>query len=130
MYELILNIHNTVGSLTLLLTIVTALMLLITARVSTTFPAIALRATLISASLQALLGITLLVMLLTRSTGYAVSLWLHYALGLTAVALVSVVVARARRSSDSAARRYGGMMLGVVVVVLLAFLAGQFRLTV
>ncbi len=130
MYETLRTIHNAVGGLTLLLTLVAAATLLLMARTSTPGPALILRGTLVSASLQGLLGITLLILAAVFfGTGYFAGwLWLHILLGLAAVGLVSVVTARARRAPDSEARRYGSMLLGVLVVVLLAFLVGQFRI--
>lgn len=129
-YETIRTIHNAVGGLTLLLTLAAAVTLLLGARTSAPGPALVLRSTLVSASLQGLLGITLLILAAVFfGVGYFAGwLWLHILLGLAAVGLVSVTTARTRRAPDSAARRYGSMLLGVFVVVLLAFLLGQFRL--
>jgi heme A synthase len=129
-YELLTTIHNATGGLTLIATLIAALTLLITARTSSTGSALALRADLILASLQGLLGIVLVVLgFATRGSGYIAQYWFHYLLGLTAVGVVSVMVARARRAPNNDARRYGGILLGVFVLVLVAFLAGQFRNT-
>ncbi len=128
MYETVRTIHNSVGGLTLLLTVIAAVTLLVAARTSTTGPALALRGTLVAASLQAALGILLLIWAgVAFGLSYLAGLWLHFLLGLTAVGLVSVATARARRALDRDARRYGGMLLAVAVVVVLAYLAGQYR---
>jgi hypothetical protein len=128
-YETIRTIHNAVGGLTLLLTLAAAVTLLLGARSSAPGPALVLRSAFISASLQGVLGIILLILAgVFFPIGYLAGLWLHILLGLAAVGLVSVAIARARRAPDSAARRYGSMLIGVFVVVLLAFLVGQFRI--
>ncbi len=121
MYETLLTLHNATAGLTLLGTLIAAGVLFFTAQTSGTWSALILRATIILASLQALLGIVLLFV------GQNWAYWFHYALGLAAVGAVSVAVARARRAPNNQARRYGGILLGVFVLVLLAFLAGQFR---
>ncbi len=128
MYETVSTIHNSIGGLTLLLTVIAAVTLLVAARTSTTGSALALRGTLVAASLQGALGIVLLVWAaIELGVGYLGDLWLHFLLGLTAVGLVSVATARARRAPDRDARRYGGMLLAVAIVVVLAYLAGQYR---
>ena len=121
MYETLLTLHNAAAGLTLLATLATAAVLFVTAQTTGTWSALLLRATLIFASLQAVLGILMLVI------GQNFAYWFHYVMGLIAVGVVSAAVARARRAPDREARRYGGILLGVFVLVLVAFLAGQFR---
>ena len=121
MYETLLTLHNATAGLTLLGTLIATGVLFVTAQTTSTWSALLLRATLILASAQALLGIIMLVV------GQNWAYWFHYALGLAAVGAVSVAVARARRAPNNQARRYGGILLGVFVLVLVAFLAGQFR---
>jgi len=121
MYTTLLTIHNATAGLTLLGTLIAGGVLFFTAQTTGTWSALLLRATLILASLQGLLGIIMLVV------GQNFAYWFHYALGLAAVGAVSVAVARARRAPNNQARRYGGILLGVFVLVLVAFLAGQFR---
>lgn len=128
LYSLLLTLHNALGGLTLLLTIAAALVLLFTQRATSSGSALILRADLISASLQFVIGVILLVVsALSIGTGNTARYWFHYLLGIAAVGVVSAVVARARRGGDSQARRYGLIMLGVVVLVLATFLAGQYR---
>jgi heme A synthase len=124
MYETLLTLHNATGGLTLIATLVTALVLFFTARTSNTWTALALRITLILASLQGVLGILMVLI------GQVWEYWFHYALGLITVGVVSAVVARARRAPNTEARRYGGILLGVVVLVLVTFLVGQYRWTI
>jgi hypothetical protein len=120
-YAILLTLHNATAGLTLLGTLVAAGVLFFTAQTTGTWSALILRATLIFASLQAVLGILMLVI------GQNFAYWFHYLLGLIAVGVISAAVARARRAPDREARRYGGILLGVFVLVLVAFLAGQFR---
>jgi hypothetical protein len=128
LYNVILTLHNAFGGLTLLLTLVAAAVLLATGRTSARASALALRGDLISASVQALLGILLFVLgFATRGSAYMANLWLHYLLGLAAVGVVSAMAARARRAPDTEARRYGGIFLGVLILVLITFLIGQFK---
>ncbi len=127
LYGILTGIHNGVGSLTLLLTLVAAGMLLFMARTGGP-TALVLRADLISASVQFLLGVVLIVVAwVSFGAGYVGGFWLHYLLGIVAVGVVSAVTARARRAPDSAARRYGLTLLGVVALVLLTFLVGQYQ---
>lgn len=123
MYGLVLTLHNAFAGLTLLLTLVASLVLLFTARTSSTGSALALRADVISASIQGLLGILLIVL----NTGNLRQMWLHIVFGLISVGVVSAFAGRARRSPDSEARRYGGILLAIAVLVLLTFLIGQIR---
>ncbi len=128
MYETLLTLHNATAGLTLLGTLIAAGVLFFTAQTMGTWSALLLRATLILASIQGLLGIIMvLTALVSFGGGYAVQYWFHYALGLAAVGAVSVTIARARRAPNNQARRYGSILLGVFVLVLVAFLAGQFR---
>ena len=128
MYDTVRTIHNSVGGLTLLLTLVAAVTLLVAARTATTGPALVLRGTLVAASLQGALGILLLIWAAVAfGIAYLGGLWIHFLLGLASVGLVSAVSGRACRAPDRDARRYGGMLLGIVVVVLLAYLAGQYK---
>ena len=127
LYNLITNVHNLVGSLTLLLTITAGAMLLWTAR-TTGGSGLVLRANLASASLQGLLGVVLVILGVTLGNGgYLAGLWLHFLLGIVTVALVSAMAGRARRAPDAEARRYGALLLALVVVVLITFLVGQFQ---
>jgi hypothetical protein len=129
-YTIIMRIHNLVGSLTLLLVLIAAVMLLVVARTQTGGSAIVLRGALISASIQFLLGVTMVIIALVAfGAAYAATFWFHYLLGIASVGVVSAVTARARRAPDRDARRYGLMMLGVVALVLVTFLVGQFRYT-
>ena len=126
LYNIIKAVHNAVGGLTLLLTIAATVLLLTTRRTSSGSTGLVLRADLVSASLQFVLGALLVVVgLSVGNTGYIGGLWVHYLFGIASVGVVSTLVARARRAPDSEARRYGMLMLGVVVLVLLTFLIGQ-----
>lgn len=128
LYSVIATIHNAIGGLTLLLTIAAALVLLFTARTTSSGSALVLRADLISASVQGTLGVLLIVLgVLIGNGSYIAGLWLHFLLGIAAVGVISAFTARARRSPDSEARRYGGILLGIVVLVLITFLVGQFK---
>lgn len=128
LYGLVLTMHNAVGGLTLLLTLAAAVILLATARTRTTAPALVLRGSLISASVQFLLGVTLIITAIVIGRGGEIgNYWFHYLLGILSVGLVSVFTARARRAPDTDARRYGAILLGVLAVVLATFLVGQFR---
>lgn len=129
MYQGIVTIHNIFGGLTLLLTLVAAVMLLATARTTTQGSALVLRGALISASIQGLLGIVMVLYPVFGGSSQILPFWLHYVLGLAAIGVVSAIAARARRSPDSEARRYGGILLGVFALVLVTFLVGQFRIT-
>lgn len=126
LYGVIVTLHNIFGGLTLLLTLVAAVMLLVTARTTTQGSSLLLRGDLISASVQGTLGILMVVLgLVMGSFNYIGSLWPHYLLGLASVGLISAMVARARRAGDGEARRYGGILLGVFVLVLVTFGVGQ-----
>lgn len=126
LYQALKGIHNLVGGVTLLATLVAGGILLATARTTGGRTPLALRAAILSASLQGLLGILLIVIALVAfGAGYVVSFWPHYVLGLASVALVSVLTGQARRAPDSAARRYGGALLGVAVVVVIAYWIGM-----
>ncbi|HEX6292384.1 MAG TPA: hypothetical protein VFZ66_24575 [Herpetosiphonaceae bacterium] len=128
LYSVIVTIHNIFGGLTLLLTLVAAVMLFVTARTTAQGSALVLRADLISASIQATLGILLIILGLIMGNGaYIGGLWLHYIFGIAAVGVVSAMAARARRAPDSEARRYGGILLGVLLLVLVTFMIGQFK---
>lgn len=128
LYAIIRTIHNAVGGITLLLTLIAAVWLLFTAQAHSAGATLLLRGTHISASVQAALGILLVVLALIVFGGSYVGLyWFHYLLGLAAVGVVSAVTGRARRAPDTDARRYGGMLLGVFLLVLVTFLAGQLR---
>jgi len=126
LYQALKGIHNLVGVVTLLAALVAGIVLLATARTQAGRTPLALRAAVLSASLQGLLGILLIVIALVAfGVGYVGTFWLHYLLGLAAVGLVSVLTGQARRAPDSAARRYGGALLGVVVVVAIAYWVGM-----
>ena len=126
-YALIRTIHNAVGGITLLLTLLSAGWLLAAARTSGG-PGTALRLNMLSASLQGLLGAVLVVLaLLTFGGGYAATYWFHYLLGILSVGAVSAITARARRSPDSESRRFGLILGGVLLLVLITFLVGQFK---
>ncbi len=126
-YRILTTLHNAVGGLTLLLTLAAAGMLFVTARTSGG-TALVLRSDLISASVQFLLGVLLIVVACASfGGGYVATFWLHYLLGVVTVGAVSAVSARARRAPDAAARRYGLMLAAVLVLVLLTFLVGQYR---
>ncbi len=127
LYGVLTTLHNAVGGLTVLLTLAAAGMLLVTARTSGG-TALVLRSDLISASMQFLLGVLLIVVgWASFGGGYVATFWLHYLLGVVTVGAVSAVTARARRAPDGAARRYGLALGGVLVLVLLTFLVGQYR---
>jgi Ca2+/Na+ antiporter len=129
LYEVMRILHNAFGGLTLLLTLAAALVLLVTARTTAQGSSLVLRADLISASVQALLGITMFALgFAVRGSAYMANLWLHYLLGIAAVGLISAMVARARRSPDGEARRYGGILLGVLVLVAITFWIGQTKM--
>ncbi len=96
MYDTIRTIHNATGGLTLIATLIAGLTLLVTARTSTSGSGLALRITLILASLQGLLGILMVLF------GQIWQYWFHYLLGLATIGVVSVVVARARRAPSAA----------------------------
>jgi cytochrome bd-type quinol oxidase subunit 2 len=128
LYDIIVTIHNAVGGITLLLTIAAAGVLLATARTTSALSSTIVRADMISASIQATLGIVLVVVgLVIFDAATMGRLWLHYLLGITTVGVISVVAARARRAPDTEARRYGLILLGVLVLVLVTFLVGQFK---
>ena len=128
-YAIIRTIHNAVGGITLLLTLASVATLLFVARTSGG-PGTLLRVNAISASLQALLGIILILLaLVAYGGGYAATYWFHYLLGILAVGAVSALTARARRAPDGEARRYGLMLVGVFALVLVTFLVGLFRYT-
>lgn len=120
-YNLLVTLHNAFAGLTLLLTLAAALILLFTSRTTSTGATLALRGNLISASIQGLLGILLIVL----NTGNLAQMWLHILLGLASVGVISAFAGRARRSPDSEARRYGGIMLGILVLVAVTFTLGQ-----
>lgn len=129
LYNVIRILHNAFGGLTLLLTLVAALLLLITARTTSQGSALALRGNSISASIQALLGILMVILgIVVGNAAYIANLWLHYLLGIVSVGVISALAARARRSPDSDARRFGGILLGVLVLVALTFYLGQTKL--
>lgn len=129
LYNVIRILHNAFGGLTLLLTLVSALLLLATARTTSQGSALALRGNSISASIQALLGILMVILgIVIGNAAYIGNLWLHYLLGLVSVGVISAFAARARRSLDSDARRFGGILLGVLVLVAITFYIGQTKL--
>lgn len=125
-YDIIRTVHNAVGGITLLLTIASAIVLLATARTTSQVSSTVVRANHISAALQGLLGVILIVLGLVIGIATA-SLWLHYILGIAAVGVISVFAARAHRAPDAEARRFGLIFLGIVVLVLVTFLIGQFN---
>ena len=128
LYGIIVTIHNAVGGITLLLTLAAAGVLLATARTTSSLSSTIVRADTISASIQATLGILLVILgLVLGNAGYIGGLWLHYLLGIAAVGVISVIAGRARRAPDAEARRYGLILLGVLVLVLVTFLIGQFK---
>ncbi len=128
LYNIIRVAHNAVGGITLLLTIVATVLLLTTRRTSSGSSLIALRADLISASLQFVLGLLLVVISFITGIGYGAHLWVHYLLGIASVGVISVLVARARRAPDNEARRYGLLLLAVAVLVFITFTVGQRKL--
>jgi heme A synthase len=130
MYNVLVTIHNIFGGLTLLLTLAAGVLLLATARTTSQGAALVLRGALISASIQALLGIVMVLYPVFGGSTQILPFWLHYLLGLVTVGVVSAITARARRSPDSEARRYGGILLGVFALVLVTFLVGQFKITI
>lgn len=126
-YDLLRTLHNAFGGLTLLLTIVAAVLLLATARTTSRGTTLALRADLISASVQFVIGVLLIALgFAVADVAYVAGFWLHYLLGIIAVGVVSVAAARARRAPDAEARRYGLLFLGVLAIVLVTFLVGQY----
>lgn len=126
-YDVLTTLHNAVGGLTLLLTIAAAAMLLITARTTSSGTALVLRADLIVASLQFVIGALLVVLgFVIGNAAFVLGFWYHYLLGIITVGLISTMAGRARRAPDSEARRYGLFFVGVLVVVLITFLVGQF----
>jgi hypothetical protein len=128
LYGIVVTVHNAVGGITLLLTLAAAAVLLATARTTSTLSSGVVRANMISASLQATLGILMVILgLIMGSAGYIGSLWLHYLLGIASVGVISAIAGRAQRAPDAEARRYGGILLGVLVLVLVTFLVGQFK---
>jgi hypothetical protein len=130
LYGTIMTLHNIVGTLALLLSLIAGGILLATARTGGSASGWMLRGALWSVSLQFVLGLAMvLVAIFTISVQYAAQYWFHYLLGFVTVGVVSAVAARARRAPDSAARRYGGIMIGVAALVLVTFLVGQFRWT-
>jgi cytochrome bd-type quinol oxidase subunit 2 len=130
LYNVTLILHNSFGGLTLLLTLVAAVILLATARTTSRGASLALRGSLISASLQFVFGLALVVIGFAMGrSGEITSYWLHYLLGFVAVGVLSAVAARGRRAADQDARRYGSLLLGVFLLVLVTFLVGQFRYT-
>lgn len=129
LYNVIRILHNAFGGLTLLLTLVAALLLLITARTTSQGSALALRGNSISASIQAVLGILMVILgVVIGNAAYIGNLWLHYLLGIVSVGVISAFAARARRSPDSDARRFGGILLGVLVLVAITFYLGQMKI--
>ncbi len=123
-----MTLHNIVGTITLLLTLLASVALLVTARTQVTANQLLLRGALISVSLQFLLGALLvLVAFVAFGVSYAAQYWLHYLLGFISVGVVSAVTARGRRAPDAAARRFGATMLGVALLVLVTFLVGELR---
>lgn len=128
LYEIIVTIHNAVGGITLLLTLAAAGVLLATARTTTSLSSTIVRADTISASIQATLGILLVILgLVIFDAATMGRLWLHYLLGIITVGVISVIAARARRAPDAEARRYGLILLGVLALVLVTFLVGQYQ---
>lgn len=130
LYQAITGIHNLVGIITLLTTLVAGGLLL--ARRSTAgSSAVALRSALISASTQGTLGLLLVILgLVSRGLGYVGTFWFHYLLGLITVGVVSAFAGRARRASDREAGRYGGILLGIVVLVAITYYVGFVRTTI
>jgi hypothetical protein len=131
LYQAIQGIHNLVGLITIGLTIAAAYILLGTGRTSSNGAGRVLRFDAISASVQALLGIVLVVIgWLVNGAGYIASFWLHYLLGIVAVGVISVAAARGRRAPDSAARTYGIMFLVGLVLVAVTWYIGFFQVLV
>jgi hypothetical protein len=131
LYGVIVTLHNAFGGLTLLLTIAATIVLLATARTTSTASSLILRADLISASIQFVLGLLLVLLgFAVLGAGAVLGFWFHYLLGIASVGVISAFVARARRSPDSEARRYGLLFLIALVVVGITFAVGQsgFRL--
>jgi hypothetical protein len=128
LYSVTLILHNSFAGLTLLLTLVAAVILLTTSRTTSSAASIALRGSLISASLQFVFGLALVVIGFgLGNTAYVTGFWLHYLLGFITVGVLSAVAARGRRAADQDARRYGSLLLGVFLLVLVTFLVGQFH---
>ena len=92
LYNVIKAVHNAVGGLTLLLTIAAMVLLLTTRRTSSGSTGLVLRADLVSASLQFVLGALLVVVgLSVGNTGYIGGLWVHYLFGIASVGVVSTL---------------------------------------
>ncbi len=128
LYDVVLILHNSFAGLTLLLALVAAVILLATSRTTSRGASLALRVALISASLQFVFGLVLVVLGLVGGNAAGVAaLWLHYLLGIISVGVLSAVAARGRRAPDTQARQYGLRLLGVVLLVLMTFLVGQYR---
>jgi bacteriorhodopsin len=126
-YQALQGIHNLTALIALLLTLIAGGLLLSTA--STTTTARLLRWTVLSVSIQFVLGVVLIVVaLLAYGVGYAATFWLHYALGIVSVGVVSALAARARRtverSGSDAARRYGGLLIATVVLLAITYYIG------
>ena len=128
LYGIIVTIHNAVGGITLLLTIAAAAVLLATGRTTSQLSSTIVRADLISASIQFVLGLLLVIMaFVLGNASYIGGMWLHFLLGIAAVGVISMMAARARRAPTLEARRYGLIFVGILVLVLVTFLVGQFR---
>ena len=128
LYGVVLILHNSFAGLTLLFALVAAVILLATSRTTSRGASLALRVALISASLQFVFGLALVVIgLAGGNVAYLAGLWLHYLLGIVSVGVLSAVAARGRRAPDAQARQYGLRLLGVVLLVLITFLVGQYH---
>jgi hypothetical protein len=126
LYQALKGIHNLVGGLSLLAALVAAAILLVTARTQGGSTPLALRVSMIIASLQGLLGILLIVIaLIAFNAAYVGTFWFHYLLGIVSVGLVSAVAGRASRAPDSAARTYGGLLIGIVILIAFTYWIGM-----
>lgn len=126
LYGVIVTLHNAFAGLTLLLTLVAAVLLLATSRTTSTASSLVLRADLISASVQFVFGLLLVILgFSVLGSGPVLGFWYHYLLGIVSVGIISVLVARARRAPDSEARRYGLLFLGTLLLVGITFYIGQ-----
>ena len=128
LYGIIVTTHNTVGTLTLLMTIAVAIVLVATARTTSSLSSTLLRTYVLIASIQFVLGLILVIMgLVLGNAAYIGGLWFHFLFGIATVGVVTVMAARARRAPDSEARRYGLIFAGLVVLVLVTYLVGQLK---
>lgn len=125
-YGVLVTLHNAFAGLTLLLTLVAAVLLLVTSRTTSRASSLVLRADLISASLQFVFGLLLVVVgLVVIGAASVLAFWYHYLLGIIAVGVISALVARGRRAPDTEARRYGLLFLAALLLVGVTFYIGQ-----